>query len=181
MPPRILSFDPSGLPLSRGPRIPLLLISPYARSHATSREEGDHNSVIRLINLMFNLPPLADLPDELQARLTGQGPLFATGGGTFDKGVLTSPGTTQFNLGPHDDQTPGTGNLLSGFDPGRLMGSAPPLPAAYAQVEDQVANTLPHYAGRGCSALGITPVDVQQNYRAPVPADFNPRPSTYPH
>src|ERR1700753_2772648 len=76
VPPRILSFDPSGLPLSRGPRIPLILISPYARAHVVSHEEGDHNSVIKLLDAIFNIPPLADLPDELEARLVGEGATF---------------------------------------------------------------------------------------------------------
>jgi phospholipase C len=169
VPPRILSFDPTGLPLSRGPRIPLMLISPYARAHSTSHEEGDHNSVIRLINALFNLPPLADLPDELQARLTGQSPQFAT------KGV------TQTNLGPHDDQTPGTGDLITGFDPNRLLGKTPPIEAAYAMVPDADIAALPHYDGKGCARLGITTEDVVQGYNNPVPADFNPRPTTYPH
>ncbi len=169
VPPRILSFDPAGLPLSRGPRIPLILLSPYARAHATSREEGDHNSVIKLIDALFGLPPLADLPDELQARLAGQDPRFATGG------------APQTNLGPHDDRTPGTGDLLSGFDPARLLGQAPPIPAAYALVAPELVDSLPHYGGQGCHALGITPTDVQQGYAEPVPADFNPRPSTFPH
>lgn len=169
VPPRILSFDPAGLPLSRGPRIPLILISPFARAHATSHEEGDHNSVIRLIDQVFDLPPLADLPDELQARLTGQGAAFNGPGGV-----------RQTNLGPHDDQTPGTGDLLSGFDPDRLRGTVPVLPASYAQIDDTVVNTLPHYAGQGCKALGITPVDKQVGYAEPVPADFNPRPATFP-
>ena len=171
VPPRILSFDPTGLPLSRGPRIPLLLISPYARAHATSREEGDHNSVIRLIDAVFDLPPLAGLPDELQARVAGQAMQFAT-----------APGKApQMNLGPHDDRTAGTGDLLSGFDPDRLMGTAPPIPADYAVTADSVVNSLPHYGGQGCKALGITPVDAQIGYHEPVPADFNPRPMTYPH
>ena len=169
VPPRILSFDPAGLPLSRGPRIPLILISPYGRTHVTSREEGDHNSVIRLINAVFNLPPLADLPDELQARISGQGAQFKTAGGL-----------TQTNLGPHDDQTPGTGNLLSGFDPNRLLGYAPPIAASYAQIADSDINTLPHFGGQGCTRLGITTVDQAQGYAEPVPADFNPRPSTFP-
>jgi phospholipase C len=168
VPPRILSYDPSGLPLSRGPRIPLLLVSPYARAHAVSHQEGDHNSVIKLINAVFNLPPLADLPDELQARIMGEDAQFA------------KHGITQLNLGPHDDRTPGTGDLLTGFDPARLMGSAPPIPASYAELADDVMNTLPHYDGQGCKALGITPTDQQLGYHYPIPADFNPRPLTFP-
>jgi phospholipase C len=166
--PRILSFDPAGLPLSRGPRIPLILISPYGRAHAVSREEGDHGSVIALINTIFNLPALASLPDEVEARLGGQDKRFATGG------------QTQMNLGPHDLNTPGTADLLSGFDPGRLTGAVPPLPAAYAEIPDNVVTTLPHMGGQGCKALGITPTDLQQGITNTIPADFNPRPMTFP-
>ena len=50
VPPRILSYGPDGLPLSRGIRMPLILISPYARTHAVSHVEGDHNAVIETIN-----------------------------------------------------------------------------------------------------------------------------------
>jgi phospholipase C len=168
VPPRILSYDPAGLPLSRGPRMPLLLISPYARAHAVSREEGDHGSVIGLIDLVFGLPPLAGLPDEMQARITGEDPRFATAG------------VKQTNLGPHDANTPGTGALLSGFDPARLAGTAPPLPPSYAEIDDPVVNTLPHMGGQGCHALGITPEDVRQGIVTMIPADFNPRPSSNP-
>ena len=167
--PRILSFDPAGLPLSRGPRIPLTLISPYARSHVTSHEEGDHASVIRLIDTLYDLPPLADLPDELQARLTGEGVSFAT-----------QSGIKQTNLGPHDDRTPGTGDLISGFDPERLAGTAPPIPASFAEIPDGDVATVPPYGNEGCAKLGITPEDARQGYHEPVPADFNPRPTTYP-
>ncbi len=169
VPPRILSFDPAGLPLSRGPRIPLTLISPYARSHATSHEEGDHASVIRLINEIYNLPPLADLPDELQARMAGQSPAFAS-----------QSGIKQTNLGPHDDLTPGTGDLLSGFDPARLTGAAPPIPSSFAEIADIDVATVPPYGDKGCAKLGITPEDARQGYRNAVPADFNPRPTTFP-
>ena len=181
VPPRILSFDPAGLPLSRGPRIPLILISPWARTHVTSSEEGDHNSVIRLINAVFDLPPLATLPDELQARVAGQAPAFATGGGTFTGSVLTTPGMSQSNLGPHDDITPVTGNLLTGLDPNRLLGAVPPLPPDYAQIPDSIVSTIPHYGGQGCKALGFTTTDVEQGYNTPIPAAFNPRPSSFPH
>ena len=169
VPPRILSYDQNGLPLSRGPRIPLILISPYGRAHATSREEGDHNSVIGLIDSVFNLPPLADLPDELQARITGQQAQFDGPGGLV-----------QTNRGPHDDQTPGTGKLLSGFDPNRLLGYAPPIPASYAMIAPATISALPHFGGQGCSALGITTEDTITGYSYPIPTDFNPRPATYP-
>ena len=168
VPPRILSWDPAGLILSRGPRIPLLVISPFARVHAVSHEEGDHNSVIGLINSVFGLHPLADLPDELSAKMEGQDAKFATAG------------VTQTQLGPHDgtaNPTPGTGFLLSAFDPARLAGTAPPLPPSYAIIDPAQVNTLPHSGGAGCAALGITPLDTQLGITTTVPADFFPRPS----
>ena len=64
VPPRILSYGPDGLPLSRGIRVPLLLISPYARAHVVSHAEGDHNAVIETIEDVFGLPTLAGLPEE---------------------------------------------------------------------------------------------------------------------
>jgi phospholipase C len=124
--------------------------------------------VIGLIDLVFGLPPLAGLPDEMQARITGEDPRFATAG------------VKQTNLGPHDANTPGTGALLSGFDPARLAGTAPPLPPSYAEIDDPVVNTLPHMGGQGCHALGITPEDVRQGIVTMIPADFNPRPSSNP-
>jgi phospholipase C len=169
VPPRILSFDPGGLPLSRGPRIPLIVISPYARAHVVSHEEGDHNSVIKLLDAVFNIPPLADLPDELQARLDGEDPNF------------NGPqGYKQTNLGPHDDHTPGTGDLFSAFDPERLTGKAAPLPASYAEIPDDVVNALPPYGGHGCKAIGVTTEDRVQNIVNHIPADFNPRPLSNP-
>ena len=47
------------------------MISLYARAHAVAHEEGDHNSVIRLVNSVFGLRALANLPDEAAARLAG--------------------------------------------------------------------------------------------------------------
>ena len=168
VPPRVLSWDPAGLPLSRGPRIPLLVISPFARAHVISHEEGDHNSVVALINATFGLTPLADLPDEANAKIAGQAPQFATAG------------VTQTQLGPHDgvaNPTPGSGNLLSAFDPARLQGTAAPLPASYAMIDPATVNTLPHFAGAGCTALGITPIDQQLGITTTIPADFLARPS----
>ena len=172
VPPRILSFDPAGLPTSRGPRMPLLVISPYARAHVVSREEGDHNSVIKLINNLFGLPPLADLPDEALARfVAARNPSFNGPNGTPNK-----------DLGPHDGylNAGDTGSLLSAFDPARLSGAKPPLPASYADIPDSIVNSLPHFGGQGCKALGLQTEDRAQGIGNTIPADFNPRPGTFP-
>lgn len=160
--PDFVEFDPQGLPLSRGPRIPLIVISPYARAHEVSHESGDHASVIKFIDLLYNLPKLADLPDEAQAEQAGE-KMFQ-----------------QAYLGPADDHTPGVGNLLSAFDPARLEGKAAPLPAAYAETPDDVVSAIPPYGNQGCKAIGIVPTDIAQGIPNNIPADFNPRPKTDP-
>ncbi len=70
-----------------------------------------------------------------------------------------------------------TGALLSAFDPARLNGTAPPLPADYATIPSQIVTTLPHYGNKGCSALGLTTEDRVQGLVNVIPADFSPRPS----
>ena len=173
VPPRILSYGPDGLPLARGVRIPLILISPYARAGAVSHAEGDHNAVIETINAVFGLTPLSQLPDEAAALSAGNSPAFnefaqAYGPANFQ----------QKHLGPRDTNTPTTDSLLSGFSPMRLKGLATPLPASYAIIPPVQINSLPHFAGQGCSAIGVTPTD----YSAPTapPAGFNTLPSTLP-
>ena len=158
VPPRMLSSDATGLPLSRGPRIPLLLISPYARAHAISHEEGDHNMVIRFVERLFGLPALAELPDEAAARAEGERALG------------------QRYLGPADAGVPGEGDLMSGFEPARLFGRAPPLPPEYSQIPDPVVGALPHFGGHGCEAIGMVPEDIARGIANPIPADFDPRP-----
>lgn len=171
VPPRILSYGPDGLPLSRGVRVPLILISPYAKAHAVSHVEGDHNSVIETINTIFGLPPLASLPDEAQALAAGNSPQF---------NQFAPPGFQQQYLGPRDINSPITDSLLSGFDPKRLLGISPPLPASFAEIPESIVNNLPHYAGNGCQAIGITPEDQRQGIVNEVPPGFNALPSTYP-
>jgi phospholipase C len=171
VPPRILSYGPDGLPLSRGIRIPMLLISPYARVHAVSHAEGDHNAVIETINAIFGLPALSSLPDEAQALAAGNSPAFNQFG---------PPGFQQTFLGPRDTNSPITDSLLSGFDPRRLNGTAPPLHPSYAMIPDAVVNSYPHYAGNGCAAIGITPEDQRQGIVNTIPPNFNTLPSTLP-
>ncbi len=167
--PRILSFGPDGLPLARGIRVPTLLISPYARAHVVAHPEGDHNAVIETINALFDLPALATLPDEADALRAGEDPRFNGPGGFV-----------QHHLGPRDVNTPETDDMLSGFEPRRLTGELPPLPASLALTPEADIAHLPHYDGRGCSVIGVTPEDQRQNLRAAVPAGFNTLPATLP-
>jgi phospholipase C len=169
VPPTIQSYGPDGLALSRGVRIPLILISPYARAHVVAHPEGDHNAVIQTIDAIFDLPPLASLPEEKAALMSGE-----------DAAFNGPNGFVQHHLGPRDINTLESDDLLAGFDPARLDGSKPPLPASYAMVDPQVVNTLPHYAGQGCKAIGMTPVDAAMGLKNGPPAHFNPLPSTLP-
>jgi phospholipase C len=162
VPPPILKYSPAGLPLVHGPRIPLIVVSPYANAHVVSHQSGDHNSIIRFIDELYGLPYLADLPDEAKARIDGRK--------TYG----------QANLGPDDDGVPFVGDLLSAFDFKRLAGTIAPLPAAYASVPANVVNTLPALNNQGCARLGIIPDDVALGINNPIPSDFNPRPSTDP-
>jgi phospholipase C len=161
VPPQIISWDPNGLALSRGPRIPLLVISPYAEAHAVSHELGDHNSVIKFINLVFGLTALQDLPDEAAAQKLGE-QVYG-----------------QANLGPEDDPSTPVGNLLSAFSVARLKGELAPLPASYALIRDSDITTLPHWGKNPLKThLQITPTD--SGRKNPVPKDFDPRPSSQP-
>ena len=158
--PVIRSYDPEENPLDQGPRIPAILISPYSAVHVVSHERSEHSSIIKFINEMYGLTPLADLPDEANARLKGK-KLFG-----------------QADLGPADDKVSGVGDLLSGFDNNRLLGLDPILPAEYAMIPQAEVMKLPHFGGNGCRVLQIVPTDFGRE--GVVPADFNPRPDTNP-
>lgn len=158
--PHVRSYTAAGLPMNLGPRIPFMLISPYGRAHAISHELTEHSSIIKFVNRIFNLIPLADLPDEERAREIGR----------------VKYG--QKDLGPADDKVEGVGDLLSGFDNDRLLGKKRLLPASYAQIAPGVVRTFPHMGGQGCRALKIVPTDAGRE--GLVPPDFNPRPNNSP-
>jgi len=157
---RIRSSAANGLPLEQGPRIPAIVISPYAVAHGVSHVPSEHSSIIKFVDALFRLIPLADLPDEAKARQIGA-----------DK-------FGQPNLGPADGQTPGVGDMTSAFDVLRLEGKAAPLSAEYAEIPPTEVTTFPHDGGAGCKQLQIRPTD--SGFPNPVPADFNPRPDTTP-
>ena len=165
VPPRILSYGPDGLPLARGIRVPLLLISPYARAHVVSHAEGDHNAIIETINQIFDLPALSSLPEESAAIAAGDAPAFNRFG---------PPGFEQKYLGPRDTNSAVTDSLISAFDPLRLLGRADPLPGSYAMIPNEVVTRLPHYDGHGCAAIGIETEDRRQGLTNTIPNGFNP-------
>ena len=169
VPPQILSYGPDSLPLARGVRIPLLLISPFARAGAVSHAEGDHNAVIETINAIFGLQALSSLPEEKAALAAGNSTTFNQYG---------PAGFEQKYLGPRDTNSSITDSLLSGFSPLRLKGTAEPLPASYATIPSATLYDLPHDGGNGCSAIGVTPVS--PSVSDTPPANFNTLPSTLP-
>jgi phospholipase C len=162
VPPPLRVKGPDGSFISNGPRVPLILISPYARTHYIAHAEGNHASVVKFIDTVFQLTPLAKLPDEFAARQLGE----------REYG--------QKDLGPQDALTPGVTDLLDAFSPARLKGDAPPLPAAYVVIPDILIRRLPAESHYGCSALGIVPTDRALKIPNEIPADFNPRPRTNP-
>ena len=113
MPPPQFANCGDGHPCGDGPRVPLLVISPYAHSGAVVPDVGDEISILRLSERLFDLPTLASLPDE-RAR-----PIV-----------------------PRDADASMT-DLLGAFDPARLNGSSPPILSSYAEVPDDVVNTFP--------------------------------------
>jgi phospholipase C len=161
--PPVRTLGPDQSVVSDGPRVPFILISPYARTHYISHESGSQSSVVKFVDTLFNLPPLALLPDELKGRVLGEKEFG------------------QKDLGPEDALTPGITDLLDAFSPSRLLGWAPPLPASYVMVPETLVQNLPESTGYGCKDLGITTTDRRRHIPNTIPSDFNPRPSTNPN
>ncbi len=162
VPPPIVNYGPDKSVYSFGPRVPFILISPYAKLGYVSHEQGSQASVVKFVDTVFGLPPLATLPDELLGRYLG---LEVLG---------------QEDLGPQDAITPGVSDLLDAFSVSRLMGLADPLTPDYVQVAPSVITKLPQVTGLGCADLGILTTDRQLGINNAIPADFNPRPKTNP-
>lgn len=114
VPPPQFEMCPDGHPCGDGPRVPLILISPYGKSGGVVSDQGDHTSFAKFLDVLFALPPLASLPDE-------------------------KPYLPQ---GPRDTN-PQITDLLGGFDAARLAGSKAPIPASAAEIPDEVVNHFP--------------------------------------
>ncbi|HKW87531.1 MAG TPA: alkaline phosphatase family protein [Candidatus Acidoferrales bacterium] len=163
VPPPIRVWGPDGSPISDGPRVPLILISPYARAGYVSHAEGNHASVAKLIDAVFGLPPLATLPDESSARKEGMEKFG------------------QADLGPEDAVTPDVTDLLDAFSVARLTGRAKALDGAYARIDEKFISSIPPKSPFGCSELGIVPTDRKPGNQTTRPPDFNPRPGISPN
>jgi phospholipase C len=129
-------------------------------AHGVSHVPSEHSSIIKFVDELFRLVPLADLPDEEFARQVG------------------AVKFGQPNLGPADDHVPGVGDMTSAFDVLRLQGKSARLSPEYATIPATEISSFPHEGGEGCKRLEITPTD--SGLTNPVPADFNPRPDTTP-
>ena len=177
--PAIRNTFVDGSALAAGPRIPTILISPYAASGTISHQYSEHGSVIKFIDELNGLTPLASLPDETRARQLGKKTLH------------------QNDLGPSDDPKNDVGDLTEAFDYDILRGARPVLSPALASIPTQVVQTLPHlairnyspngYTNGACAAIHMLPTDFSTvaAYQAgqpsdPYPVDVNPRPTQSP-
>ena len=190
-PEKFRTYGPDGQPETGGPRIPLIVISPFAVTHGVSHVYSEHSSVIRFIEELKGLVPLGDLPDEAAAFKTGADLCTTppTYSGATPEPTLALPGaqstTTTINpfclpngnpqtaLGPGDVYA-GMGDLIEAFDNDRLLGNIPPLPASYVMIPTATVDKLPHYSAVGACAdpaLNIVPTDYTHGYSS---APFDP-------
>lgn len=114
VPPPRQANCPDARPCGDGPRLPFIVISPFARSGAIVDSPGDQTSVMNLAETLFDLPALSSLPDE--AAFMPRGPR---------------------------DGNPAITNLIGAFDPARLEGNAAPIPATRAEIPDAAVDTFP--------------------------------------
>ena len=164
--------------LAGGPRIPTIVLSPWSLQGSISHQYSEHGSLVKFMDELYNLVPLANLPDEAHGRQLGQANLG------------------QANLGPSDDPNNALGDLTEAFDYARLQANTP-IPSAVATFSPSQINTLPHLATAGfsvngytngaCQVIGVLPTDFLSAaaYKAgtptdPYPVDVNPRPTQSP-
>jgi phospholipase C len=83
-------------PCGDGVRLPLMVISPFAKTGAIIHDQSDRGSVSKFIETVFNLPTFASLPDEAAGVAAGLPPL---------------------------DAEDNTSNLMDALDPAKLAGT----------------------------------------------------------
>ena len=114
VPPPVFETCPDGDPCGDGPRVPAIVISPFAKSHAIVPSPADHASFAKFLGAVFDLPALASLPDEAK----------------------------YMPMGPRD-ANPQLDNLLDALDPARLNGSVAPIAASAAEIPDDDVAAFP--------------------------------------
>jgi phospholipase C len=114
VPPPQFEHCPDGHACGDGPRVPMMILSPYAKSGAVVHDAGDTASIVKFADTIFGTPALASLPDE-------------------------HPYLPQ---GPRDASRRIT-DLLGAFDAQRLSGARAPIPASAAEIPDAVVNRIP--------------------------------------
>ena len=94
---------------------------------------------------------------------------------------------TRLRRGTRPSSTPSGRPALSRISGAARRGLAhnrepplPPLPGSYATIPEADIDSFPHYGGKGCAAIGITPEDVRQGIQNVIPEGFNPLPATLP-
>jgi phospholipase C len=148
VPPPQFENCPDAHPCGDGGRLALLVISPFARSGAVVHDAGDTASIVKFAETVFGLPALSSLPEE----------------------------QSYMPEGPRDGNAAIT-DLLGAFDPARLAGTAPPIPASSAEIPDATVNAFP--PAMSCRSLGIAPVTLPNAPSTPPPG-FAPRVTSHP-
>lgn len=157
VPPPLSTKGPDGTYISDGPRVPMIVISPFTKNHYVFHGAGDQASVVKFVDRLFNRTPLADLPEERELRKKGAA-----------MGIQ--------DAGPRDDLTSGVTDLLGCFDINRLLGKVPPLSASIAEIPESIVRVLPQYSGYGLKNLHIVPTDKAKNIPNHIPEGFTARP-----
>jgi phospholipase C len=114
VPPMTFEKCSDGYPCGDGPRLPFILISPFAQSGVVVHDYSDTASIAKFIELLFSLPAMANLPDEKTVK----------------------------PYGPRDDN-PALSDLADAFDLNRIYQSVGPLPASMAEVPDSQVGKFP--------------------------------------
>jgi len=97
----------AGQPCGEGLRLPMIVISPFAKNGAVVHDMSDAGSVSKFIEAVFALPTLASLPNEVAGESTGLAPA---------------------------DANAAIGDLTGALDINKLNGSAAPIAASTAMI-----------------------------------------------
>jgi phospholipase C len=116
----------AGAACGEGVRLPMLIISPFAKSGAVVNDASDAGSVSKFIETVFSLPTLASLPDEAAGVAAGLAP---------------------------EDANSAISDLTGALDINKLNGSAAPISAATATIPNPSSPPTMNCASLGITPL----------------------------